>query len=190
MKLTSSARTHSAAMMRSPSFSRSSSSMSTAILPALMSARISSIVLNSLMMHLLFWFAEQPIKIARDRVDFDIHARVDDEIAQRRDLAGVRNDVHVEPKPAHLIDGEAHPVDADRTLGRDEAHQCRRQFELQPPRTRVLGSASQTADGIDVTAHQMPAERIAGAKTGLEVHPRPAMQVAERRLRQGFTRNV
>jgi hypothetical protein len=35
--------------------------MSTAILPALTSARISSIVLNSLMMHLLFWFAEQPI---------------------------------------------------------------------------------------------------------------------------------
>src|SRR6266851_3040605 len=166
MKLTSSARTHSAAMMRSPSFSRSSSSMSTAILPALMSARISSIVLNPLMMHLPFWFAEQPIKIARDRVDFDVHSRVDGEIAQRGDLAGVRNDVHVEPKPAHLIDGEAHPVDADRTLGRDEAHQCRRQFELQPPRSRVLVRGRQPAHGVDVAAHQMAPQRIAGAKTG------------------------
>jgi hypothetical protein len=31
-----------------------------------MSARISSIVLNPLMMHLLFWLAEQPIQVPRE----------------------------------------------------------------------------------------------------------------------------
>src|ERR1700690_1481458 len=48
MKLTSWDRTHSAAMIRSPSFSRSSSSMITAIFPRRRSSRISSIVLNAM----------------------------------------------------------------------------------------------------------------------------------------------
>ena len=46
MKLTSSARTFCAAMMRSPSFSRSSSSMITTMRPAAMSVRISSMLFS------------------------------------------------------------------------------------------------------------------------------------------------
>src|SRR5208282_1672989 len=108
MKLTSSGRTHSAAMIRSPSFSRSSSSITTAIFPWRMSSRISSIVFSALINLTLryFRFDHQPFEITRDHVDLDIRARARAKLAQRRHLAGMRNDVDIESARTDLIDGQ------------------------------------------------------------------------------------
>src|ERR1700727_2226164 len=113
MKLTSSGRTLSAAMMRSPSFSRSSSSMITAILPRRRSSRISSIVLNAGMCSLLFSFGHEPFEITGDHVDFNIDAVVDLKLAECGDLQGMGNDIDVEAPSLDLVDGQAHAVDAD-----------------------------------------------------------------------------
>src|ERR1700678_1259881 len=132
MKLTSSGRTLSAAMMRSPSFSRSSSSMITAILPRRRSSRISSMVLNPGMC-LLFSFRHEPLQIAGDHVYFYVDTVVHFELAQSGHLQRVRNDIDVEAASGDVVDGQADAVDANRTLGRHEAHQGGRQLELQAP---------------------------------------------------------
>src|ERR1700722_10679202 len=123
MKLTSSGRTHSAAMIRSPSFSRSSSSMITAILPRRRSSRISSIVLNAAIYALGSGFCHESFKIARNDVDFDIYFVADAQLAQGRLFERVRNDVYVEAQALDLVDGQADAIDADRTLRRHESHQ-------------------------------------------------------------------
>src|ERR1700683_4983625 len=96
MKLTSWDRTHSAAMIRSPSFSRSSSSMITAIFPRRRSSRISSIVLNADIDGLLFSFWHEPLQIAGNHVDFDVDAVVDLQFTQRGDVQRMGNDIDVE----------------------------------------------------------------------------------------------
>src|SRR5580658_281014 len=131
MKFTSCGPTLSAAMIRSPSFSRSSSSMITAILPWRRSSRISSIVLNVGMGALLFGFGHEPLEVAGDHVDFNVDAVAGLQFAERGHFVRVWNDVDVEAPAFDLVHGQAHAVDGNRTLRRDEAHQWRRQFELQ-----------------------------------------------------------
>src|SRR5580704_4341870 len=133
MKFTSCGPTQSAAMMRSPSFSRSSSSMITAILPRRRSSRISSIVLNADMGSLLFSFRHEPFQITSDHVDFDVDAVVDLKLAERGDVKRVGNDVDIEAAAVDVVDGQTDAVHANRALGRHEAHQGSRQFELQAP---------------------------------------------------------
>src|SRR5580704_11076332 len=169
MKLTSSGRTHSAAMIRSPSFSRSSSSMMTAIFPRRRSSRISSIVLNAAISALGSSFGHEPFKIARNDIDFDVYFISQPKLAQRGDGKGMRNDVDVEMRAGNIVDGQAHSVDADRSLGRHEAQQIRRQFELHAPGSCVLRHPPQRAKRIHVAADQVSAERIARAQTGLEI---------------------
>src|SRR5277367_6812567 len=107
MKFTSSGRTHSPAMMRSPSFSRSSSSMITAIFPRRRSSRISSIVLNAAIYALSSGFCHESFKIARNDVDFDIYFIVDAKLAQRGLLERVRNDVDIKAQALDLVDRQA-----------------------------------------------------------------------------------
>src|ERR1700732_1857927 len=120
MKFTSCGRTQSAAMIRSPSFSRSSSSMITAILPRRRSSRISSIVLNADMGSLLFGFRHEPFQITGDHVDFDVDAVVDFELAERGGHKGVGDDVDIEATAVDVVDGQADAVDANRAFGRHE----------------------------------------------------------------------
>src|SRR5580700_7745841 len=116
MKFTSWGRTESAAMIRSPSFSRSSSSMITAILPWRRSSRISSMVLNADIDGSLFGFCHEPLQIAGNHVDFDVDAVVDFQLAQRGDLQRMGNDIDVEAAAVDLVDGQAHAIDAYRAL--------------------------------------------------------------------------
>src|SRR5580658_4254339 len=133
MKFTSCGPTLSAAMIRSPSFSRSSSSMITAILPRRRSSRISSIVLNVDIGFLFFGSRHEPIQVSGDHVDFDVDAVVDLELAECGDIMSMRNDIDVEAPTLDGVDGQAHAVDANRPLRRHEAHQGRRQLELHAP---------------------------------------------------------
>src|SRR5277367_1321830 len=133
MKFTSCGPTRSAAMIRSPSFSRSSSSMITAILPRRRSSRISSMVLNVDIGFLLFGSRHEPIQVAGNHVNFNIDAVVDLELAERSDLMSMRNDVDVESPAPDRVDGQAHAVDANRALRRHKAHEGRRQLELHAP---------------------------------------------------------
>src|ERR1700712_85168 len=154
MKLTSSGRTQSAAMSRSPSFSRSSSSIITTILPRFRSSRISSIVLSSAMGTLGLAGGEEPIQVAGDLIDLDINAVAIVQIAQGRHLTRMRNDIHIEACACDLVHSQADSVDTDRPLGRGEARELDRQLEVQAPGTCIFGARYQSGHAVDVPAHQ------------------------------------
>src|SRR5690348_744391 len=122
MKLTSSARTLSAAMIRSPSFSRSSSSSITTMRPAAISSSSSGMVAKAMS---LLPGCEQSLDVARQQVDFEIHAIADPAIAERGLLDRMRNQVHAETRTIRRIDRQADAVHAHRALGRDVASECR-----------------------------------------------------------------
>src|ERR1700679_3410237 len=169
MKLTSSARTFSAAMIRSPSFSRSSSSMITAILPRRRSSRILSIVLNAAIGALGVGFSHESFKIARHDVNFDVYFIVDPQLPQSRLLERMRNDVDIKAQAFDPVDRQADAVDANRALRGHKSHQLRGQLELHAPGARVLSQPPQHAECIDVAADHVAAKRVARPQTGLEV---------------------
>src|SRR5437764_1002297 len=69
---------------------------------------------------LLRWAcAEQPGDIARERVDFEVHAPAGFGVAQARMRQRIGNDVDAEMALRHLVDSEAHAVERDRTLRGD-----------------------------------------------------------------------
>src|SRR5690348_2976189 len=134
MKLTSSARTLSAAMIRSPSFSRSSSSSITTMRPAAISSSSSGMVAKAMS---LLPGCEQSLDVARRHVDFEIHAIADSAIAERGLLERVRDQVHAEAHTFHRVDRQADAIHAHRTLGRDVAGECRWCLDDPALRTRV-----------------------------------------------------
>src|SRR4051812_19481585 len=126
MKLMSSARTFVAAMTRSPSFSRSSSSRITTILPARTAATISSVVficdqaLSVVACVAMFpqiseidaavvVFANEALQIARQHVDLNINSRAARVLADHRHSLRVRDDVDLEFRRADRVDREADP---------------------------------------------------------------------------------
>src|SRR5690606_38969673 len=145
MKLMSSAVTHCAAMTRSPSFSRSSSSTMITMRPARMSARISSIVLVFMKL----------FQVARDDVDFEIDAGAGLEGLEGRHLQCVRDQVHVEACALDPVDREAHPVDADRSLARDVTPKRRGRLEAHPRGAGIRGQRDHGGDAVDVPGHIM-----------------------------------
>src|SRR5690606_15748858 len=128
MKLMSSARTIAAAISRSPSFSRSSSSMTMTIRPARRSASTSSIEssrvpssFNSVTFDKTVLLQARPadaaglrhqsFEIARDDVDLQVDARPGAVGAEHRRRLGVRHDVDAERAALDLVDRQAHAVD-------------------------------------------------------------------------------
>src|SRR4051812_34080160 len=112
---------NSAAMIRSPSFSRSSSSTTTTISPLPMAATASSISAKPMSGETL------PFEEALDVLGGDVHLEVDEIadalLSERGDGRGVRDDGNREPVLEEIDDGEAHTVDGDRALLDDVAQE-------------------------------------------------------------------
>src|SRR5215471_923354 len=157
MKFTSSGRTFVAAMIRSPSFSRSSSSSITTISPARIAATMSSVVSRpakavsvfarvTMLSQKLHGGARrlaralldgaESLEIAGDDVDLNINSGAASILADHRHGLCMRNDVDLERVATHRVHGEAHAVDRDRTFLRDVAAEVLRQSYPQCRRTR------------------------------------------------------
>src|ERR1700720_1657193 len=224
MKAPASGGTRSAAMMRSPSFSRSSSSMMTTIRPARSSARISSMELSAG----AAWGAgaplpvsdrtldmvrgrvvrqisipdprarprapthcltgrdqlcgrqrQQPRQVARYLVDFQVHARPHAQGPEGGARARVGNDVDAEARLLHRVDGETHPVHGDRALGREVTRERQGYPDGEAQGTRVAAHLQNLRNTVDVSRHQVSAERIPGPERGLEIHRRIGLQFTE-----------
>ena len=97
----------SAAMMKSPSFSRSASSTTITIFPARMSARASSIVANTgpvswvmvSFLHRPLDRVEERLHVLRDHVDLQVQWVSHFGVAERRHLERVRDQRHAERRP-------------------------------------------------------------------------------------------
>src|SRR3954452_11993088 len=127
MKLMSSAETNSAAMTRSPSFSRSSSSTTTTIRPAAISSSASSTVANWVAAGVLMSGAgsEQLLDVLGQQIDLEVDDRAGGGAAQARALQGLRDEGDGE---AHVVDGDdgqGDAVDGDRSLLDDVAQDVR-----------------------------------------------------------------
>src|SRR6202171_4318169 len=157
MNATSSGVAFSAAKIRSPSFSRSSSSMTTTALPAAISATArsteSSLVICATLagcrgnhrqrfqykpparsdycQPLWVRLPHQSFDVLRDDVDLEVDRRADRRGAQGALLQRGLDQRHLEPVMTQIGDGQRHPVDGDRPLLDD----------VKPPRPRGGGAA-------------------------------------------------
>src|SRR5215207_887411 len=126
MKLMSSGLTSSAAIVRSPSFSRSSSSQTMTIFPALVSSMISSIELNGIFNAPLAILQasgrprpNEPLDVFGYDVRLQVHPVTHPELFEVRVRAGLRQDGDGEGPVAQGDDGQAYTVDADAPLRHD-----------------------------------------------------------------------
>src|SRR5918994_399099 len=134
----------SAAMMRSPSFSRSSSSTTTTISPRPTAAMASS-TLAKPMSRTPLVPREQALDVLHGHVDLEVDPVAGAPVAQRRDRLGVRDDRHREPVVEHVDHGEAHAVDGDGALLDHVAEHVVRHADPQVGRRH-----DDLADAVDV----------------------------------------
>src|SRR3712207_1781706 len=134
MKFMSSAVTSSAAIVRSPSFSRSSSSQTITIFPALMSSSISSIGLNGISRSplgignfLVSPRLNEPLDVLSYDIGLQVHAGPHPELPEVGVQAGVRKDRDGEIVLPDGDDGEAYSVHPHAApLDRGAQHRLRR----------------------------------------------------------------
>src|SRR6185437_15749538 len=113
MKLIASGVTNWAAIVRSPSFSRSSSSQTTTILPSRMSSRACSIVANVALVLVLMRGLrscvgpDESLHVLREDVDLDVHPRPGHQPPQRRALERLGDQRDREAVVAQRADREA-----------------------------------------------------------------------------------
>src|SRR3984957_17113641 len=203
MKLMASGVTNWAAMVRSPSFSRSSSSTRMTILPARMSAMapaMRSVSLGSMVRGMgLGGCASgrscgQPgSHVPREQVHLEVDPVAGGEIAQAGDLQRDGDEHDVEGgvlSVSHGVDGEAHAAHRDRALLGHEALQARGQRE---GRRRGLSDRVSLEEGshlVDVPRDDVTPQTVARAQGPLQVHARPDGPVAQRGAGQRLARGV
>src|SRR6266511_6190687 len=181
----------SAAMMRSPSFSRLASSTTTTASPRAMAAIAFSIVVNGISDPFAGDRCEQALDVLGYEVGFEVDGRADAFVPQGRDGERVRDGGNVERAVAEGRHGEADPVDGDRALFDHVAEHLTGRGEREAGRSvgeRVAGSDA--SDGIDVALDQVAAEVIGQAQRSLEVHRLVHLERAERGALQGLDDRV
>ena len=171
MKLTASGVTNCAAIVRSPSFSRSASSQTTTKRPARISSIASSMLANGdvsvgrglghdriVAVAVVQSSVEQPLDVLGEHVDLEVHLAAGLEVAERRLGERVRDQRDGEAVAVERRDRQRDALDRDRALLDAVAQQLG-----QAPRRRTRtpspsGSTARTrADAVDVALHVVAA---------------------------------
>src|SRR5579864_2156674 len=189
MKLTASGVIRSAAIARSPSFSRSSSSTMITNLPALMSAMASSTLARLIGSPLarralegaaLVSRGERSSDVARDQVDLEVHPRRHPPGAGDRLGEGDGDERHRERRVEHIHNREADAVDGDAALLGDEVDDVVGRRDGHPAGVCVLAQRRDDAGGVDVPGHHVTADSVAESEGTLDVDRRAVCQPAQR----------
>src|SRR3954447_22748353 len=175
MKLIASGVTNLAAMTRSPSFSRPSSSTTTTMRPAAISSRASSMVANS-MSDLV---GKEPLHILGKDVNLEVDRASGLRLPQRRPLQRLGDERDGEPVVADLGHRERDAVDGDRALLHHIAQQRRVGVDRHDPREALLPDPADDPEAVDVALHDVAAEPIGGAQRQLEVDLRPRLHLPQ-----------
>ena len=190
MKLIASGVTFSAAMVRSPSFSRSSSSTTMTISPRRIAATASSTAANGpderapfailicgLLCH-CYCFRNSIVRtmylpiMSHSRLTLSPLRRP----LQRGVAPGVRNHHHVELPLAQTGDRQADAVDRHRALADEIRRQDRLKPNRQPPRLALGPDLFDDADPVDVSKHEMAVDAAVAAHRAFEIHFLAALQ--------------
>jgi hypothetical protein len=198
MKLIASGVTRSAASTRSPSFSRSSSSVRITIRPSRIAATAArtrdSAVPSSIVVTVPFrilraalasarhppaaWIwclplpGQRPRHVARDHVDLKVHPVAHAPLGQRRRPLREGHQHHLEALRRHRVDRQAHAVDGDAALLRDVPQHLPRRAKHHPLGALHPLAARDLAHPVDVPRHDVPAHAVAQRERPFEVHPR------------------
>src|SRR5438128_4209069 len=173
MKLIASGVTFSAAIMRSPSFSRSSSSTMTIMRPSWISAIASSIVANCIRLQQAFY-------VFRQDIELQVHRIVRPGSLQVRILERVRNycdGKNIRSKKSG--NGQADAVHGDRPFLNQIPLIGFRIFHLEIPGVTLPLEAAYMSQAVDVTLHDMPAKSRIRAHRPFEIHNRAFLQIAQ-----------
>src|SRR4051812_13705333 len=173
----------SAAKIRSPSFSRSSSSTTITARPAAMSATALSMSANmTISQHLL--------DVLGDHVDLEVDGVADGFGTEDGELERGRDEPDAERVGGDLHDGQRDAVDGDRALLHHVAGQLGRQREAQ--HLPLVGglAGDDRADPVDVALHEVPAEPGADGRGALQVDLRAGFEHAERGTPQALPHHV
>src|SRR5262249_19244499 len=100
--------------------------------------------------------AEQALRVARERIDFEVDAVAGAQTLERGHGEGGRNQVDLELGAAHGVDGQAHAIDGDRSLAREVARE--RPGRAHPEETIAPAPLDlrHLADPVDMAEHQVP----------------------------------
>src|SRR3990172_5135016 len=207
MKLIASGVANWAAIVRSPSFSRSGSSTTTTNLPFLVSSSASSIVANGetswtewaragiapmVRMSGLETAQEQLLDVLREHVNLEVHGFAGSEAAERRRGERVRDEGDRERGLREPSDRQAHALDCDRALLDAVAQDLGRRLDLEPHAVAFGRKRADRADPVHVPLDEVATERLYGSERGLHVHLVAERELPERgaakRLRHGVER--
>src|SRR3954471_4256425 len=208
MKLMASGVTVDAAIVRSPSFSRSSSSTTMTMWPSRMATIASSIVAKGpvlrgpLAMRIFGFFEAISISVGpcgprqlasclrqfhrsgdvlADHVGLEVNPLLRVDRRQVRVRPGERDNHHIELVVAQVSDREADPVHRDRPFAHDERRQRRWELNRHPVRIAVGADRSQLSDTIHVALHEVAAEAAVSPHGALEIDRLSRPELAQRR---------
>src|SRR5262245_644530 len=170
MKLTASGVTFSAAIIRSPSFSRSSSSTMLTMRPSFSSVMASSIVTNSIRF-------DQSLDILGYDVELQIHRISGLTHFEVRILECMRN--YCDRKNARTLQCgycQADAVDRNRTFFNDVTRTSGWIFDLQTPCIAFTVEFTNPSDSVHMALHDMTAKAGFGTHWSLEIHDRTSAE--------------
>src|SRR5471030_607140 len=214
MKLMCSGLQHSAAMIRSPSFSRSSSSMRMTILPWRISSTSSSMLLSATRHPLESGFEvavggqkafgdvsgfcrlcgliaqQQALQITCQQVHFQIHPAT--WLVRRHDgfAQGVGNDRQQELGAIDCVHGQAGAIDGDRAFMGDVLGEVFRRADAEFHCASIFCTGNHFAHAIDVTADQVPTQTCGRGQGFFQVDRAAAFQVVHGGAVEGFAADV
>src|SRR3990170_235576 len=198
MKLMESGVTWSAAMVRSPSFSRSSSSTRITIFPDRMSSSASSIMAS------VIWttFSREPVffekilgdprilafqepeDIFPDDVRFHVDPVPRSGTAKGGPIQGKRNQRHLEPVRMDRADREAHAVHSHGSIENNVFHYRGIGPYMEYPGIPRGPHFADRSGAVHVAVHQVTVQPSGNYHRPLQVHPPPYRQRTERRTVQ------
>src|SRR6266699_3311834 len=175
MKLIASGVTFSAAIMRSPSFSRSSSSTMTIMRPSCISAMASSIVANCIWLQQAFYILCQDIELQVDRIFRPgcPQVRIFERIWNYCD----RKNIRIQQRSYSQADA----VHGDRSLFDKVTLSAFRIFHFKIPGVTSPHEFTDMANTVNVTLQDVSAESRIGAHGPLQIDNRAVVQAPEAR---------
>ena len=200
MKLIASGVANWAAIVRSPSFSRSAASTTTTILPARISSIASSIVANGrsgtgTTLTGSWYERQQPLDVLREHVDLEVDRVARRERAERRLGQRVRDERDREAVVVERGDGQRDAVDGDRALLDAVAEDVRPARRSRSAAPSPSGSTERTRPTPSTWPWTMwPPSGSPARSAGSTLTSSPGCEAAERRaaqrLRDGVEREL
>src|SRR3990167_9282124 len=211
MKLMCSAVTHSEAMMMSPSFSRSSSSIRMTILPARMSSISSAAVFRAMRAISLIQVAvfgkktggqarggrfsgfvteQQALQVTREQIHFEVDLTTRAVVEHDGFGQGVRHDGQLKFGAVDRIDGQARAVDGDRAFVGDVLGQFAWCTNGELPRPGILRHRDDLTDTVNMPTDQVTTQAAGGCQGLFQVDLATGLEVDKRGTSQGFAADI